>query len=220
MKHLLTSALLISIMSSAIADDSHSFTTVPPKVALERLTNGNRRFYSGRSAHPDQTIAARKATANSQSPYAVVVTCSDSRLSPEILFDQGIGRLFVIRVAGNTVDKVALGSIEYAVANLGARTVLVMGHEHCGAVQACAKGKPLPGSIGAVTEPIEAAVETTKGLSGDHVHLTMLENVRNAVRNIRSESKIVADLEKSGELRVVGGAYSLSTGHANLFKVQ
>jgi len=210
---------ILAATAIAFAGDAHQSTSVSPATALERLTNGNHRFKTGRSVHPDQSVSVRQALAKGQSPFAIIVTCSDSRLSPEILFDQGIGRLFVVRVAGNTVDKVALGSIEYAVANLGARTIVVLGHEKCGAVQAAVAGKPLPGSIGAVTEAISGAVEKTKEVPGDHVTSATLENVRETVRNIRASSSIVGDLEKSGQLRVVGGKYFLASGEARLFKV-
>ncbi len=211
--------LVASLTVVAHTADVTKSVSVSPSVALDRLTNGNSRFMAGRSLHGDQSISARQESAKGQAPFAIVVTCSDSRLSPEIIFDQGIGKLFVVRVAGNTVDDVAMGSIEYAVAALGARTIVVLGHEKCGAVKAAVEGKELPGSIGAVTKPIQEAVDKTSKLPGDHVTSATLENVRDTVRHIRTGSTIVSDLEKKGQLKVVGGKYFLASGKAGLFKV-
>jgi carbonic anhydrase len=207
-----------ALSMAAFAGSGTQTASVAPAEALQRLSNGNARFVAGRAIHPDQSPARLAKSAKGQSPFAIVLTCSDSRLSPELIFDQGVGSLFVVRVAGNTADPIGLGSMEYAVAVLGARTIVVMGHEKCGAVQAAVKGGELPGSIGEVTKPIQPAVERVKGKPKE-VELAITENVRETVRTIRTKSKIIADLEKQGKLRILGSEYHLAKGQAHLFRV-
>jgi carbonic anhydrase len=219
MKKLLMISSLAAISMAALALDPTP-KSVSPKVALERLANGNARFVAGKAIHPDQSVKRRAESAKGQAPFASILSCADSRLGPELIFDQGIGNLFVVRVAGNTADPVGIGSLEYSVAVLGSRTVVVMGHEKCGAVAAAVKGGELPGSIGAVTKAIEPAVEQVKGRSGDPVKLATTQNVRDTVNKIRAESSIISDLEKKGELRIVGAEYALANGKVKMFAVK
>jgi carbonic anhydrase len=191
---------------------------VSPDIAIKKLQQGNQRFVAGKSVHPNSNPVRIRETAKGQHPFAVVLTCADSRLSPEIIFDQGVGDLFVVRVAGNTPSPEMIGSIEYAVAVLGARTIIVMGHDKCGAVEAAIKGGELPGSIPSVVKPIEPAVKATVGKS-DRLRETILENVRIAINRLRSESTILSSMERNGELRMFGAKYHLESGKAPLFKV-
>ena len=129
-----------------------------------------------------------------------------------MVFDQGLGDLFVVRVAGNTIDASAAGSIEYAVAKLGAKLVYVMGHEHCGAVHAAIAGGTLPGSIPAVVKPILPAVKTARTQKGDLEHNSAVENVRLVERTMGKIDKLIASMIKSHQVEVAGGVYDLDTG--------
>jgi carbonic anhydrase len=145
-------ALLIVSAGVAHADDKHSAAApaahaaapvVTPEAAVAKLTEGNARYVSKSVSTGKPTAKARAATAQSQHPFAIIVGCADSRTSPELVFDQNIGDLFVIRTAGNLVDDYALGSIEYAVAHLGAKLIVVLGHERCGAYQRSVRHAPI-----------------------------------------------------------------------------
>ncbi len=161
--------------------------------------------------------------AKGQKPFAIVVTCSDSRVAPELLFDQGLGDIFVIRVAGNIVDPIAIGSIEYAAEHLHSHLLIVLGHEKCGAVAATleAKGKP-EGNIGAIVNKIMPAVKTAKkkgGTKDEILETAIKENVKNTVREIVRKSKIINHLVHNGELKIVAGEYSLTTGKVELIEL-
>ncbi len=188
--------------------------------ALNDLLNGNNRFVSGNLAQKDLSEAKRKELAKGQKPFAIVVTCSDSRVVPEILFDQGLGDIFVIRVAGNVVDPIALGSIEYAAEHLNAPLLIVLGHERCGAVSAAleAKGKP-KGNIGAIVKKIMPAVNIAKkkgGTRDEILETAIKENVKNTCNEIMKNSKIVKHLVHSGKLKIVAGEYNLTSGKVEL----
>lgn len=164
----------------------------------------------------------RLEIAESQAPFAAYVTCSDSRVSPELLFGRGLGELFIIRNAGNTVDTVALGSIEYAVAILGVPLVVVMGHERCGAVAAAAsvvrENATFPGSIGRMVEPIIPSVLMAQKLPGDLVDNAIRENVRRVANQLRtSVDPLLLDPQRTGRLKVVGAYYDLDTGTVDFF---
>jgi carbonic anhydrase len=173
--------------------------------ALERLLAGNRRYLSGLPASRYGTAHRRTEVAEHQHPFAVVVCCSDSRVGPEVVFDQGLGDIFVFRTAGEVVDDVGLGSIEYAVDHLGVPLVVVLGHERCGAVAATLKGGEAPGHIGALIKAIEPAVAESKGASGDQLDNAVRAQVRAVVRQLKA-----AELLHKAE--VVGARYDLDTG--------
>ncbi len=163
--------------------------------------------------HPGQTTERRTELAKTQHPFATIVSCSDSRVPPEIVFDQGLGDLFVVRVAGNVIDDHGLGSIEYSVDHLGVRLIVVLGHQSCGAVQAAretiaAKSKA-PGHIQSLVTAIQPAVEATA--KGD-LEATIKANVKDVVQALRSSTPILKAKVDSGDLRVVGAYYSLDTG--------
>jgi carbonic anhydrase len=185
---------------------------VGPDAATKKRIDGNRRFVNGESQHPNQSAERRLAVAKGQKPFAVVVTCSDSRVCPEILFDQGLGDLFVIRVAGNTIGNLELGSIEYAVEHLEAHLVIVVGHERCGAVDAAIKGGHLPGHIGELTTPIKPAVDATKGYKGDIVDAAVRHNAKYVAENLKVRESLIKELIAKGEVKVLGARYDLDSG--------
>jgi carbonic anhydrase len=179
---------------------------VTPDEALERLLEGNRRFVAGAPEAPGRDADRRRQQAEGQTPFAVVVGCSDSRVPPEILFDQGIGDLFVVRVAGNVVvDEVTLGSIEFGVAILACPLVLVLGHEECGAVRAAvvaaADGEPSGAHLGALVDAVLPAV------TGDDVDAAVRANVRRQVALLK---------ETFPQAEVVGARYALESGRVEL----
>ena len=183
---------------------------------LEDLLDGNKRFVSQQSTHPRQDADARNLLAKGQKPKAVVVCCSDSRVAPEIIFDQGLGDLFVVRTAGNSVDKLALGSIEYAVLELKCKLIVVVGHEKCGAVKATIEGHQLPGALPTVLAPIRHAVKTAKLAKGDLLQNSVRQHVRDVVTSISSADKVMRSAVATMGVKVVGGTYSLDTGSVSL----
>jgi carbonic anhydrase len=206
--------LLSATQIVGAADPAHSNQpAVAPAEAISKLKEGNGRYTSGNLQHPGQTTERRAELANGQHPFAIIVSCSDSRVPPEIVFDQGLGDLFICRVAGNVTDDHSLGSIEYAVDHLGVRLILVLGHQRCGAVQAAketiaAKGKA-PGHVESLVTAIKPAVEAT---AKDDLDATIKANVKNVVQALRSSTPILKAKVDSGEVQVTGGYYSLDTG--------
>jgi carbonic anhydrase len=210
--------LLVGLLSSnqfaRAADPAHSNQpSVAPAEAITKLKDGNSRYVSGSLQHPGQTAERRTELARTQHPFAAILSCSDSRVPPEVVFDQGIGDLFIVRVAGNVINDEGLGSLEYTVDHLGTRLILVLGHQRCGAVDAAretiaAKGKA-PGHIESLVQAIKPAVEAT---AKDDLETTIKANVKNVVQALRSSTPILkADLD-SGKIQVIGGYYSLDTG--------
>ncbi len=183
-----------------------------PQEAMEKLLEGNRRFVSGIPASRYGTVERRKELAAGQDPFAVVVCCSDSRVGPEVVFDQGLGDIFVIRTAGEIVDDVGLGSIEYAVEHLGSTLVVVLGHERCGAVTAALKGGEAPGHIGALVKAIQPAVAESKGAPGDALDNAVRAQIRDVVRQLRAAGPIVSELVHAGKVEILGARYDLDTG--------
>jgi carbonic anhydrase len=214
--------ILFSLLSATqlafAADPAHpEQPTVAPAEAVSKLKEGNGRYTTGKLQHPGQTTERRAELAKDQHPFAVILSCSDSRVPPEIVFDQGLGDLFVVRVAGNVVDDHGLGSIEYAVDHLGARLIVVLGHQSCGAVKAAketiaAKGKA-PGHIQSLVTAIQPVVEATVK---DDLETTVKANVKHVVQALRSSTPILKAKVDSGEVQVIGGYYSLDTGAVSL----
>jgi carbonic anhydrase len=182
-----------------------------PDAALQKLMAGNQRFIQHQPQYPNQSAARLQEVAQAQHPFATILSCADSRVPAEILFDQGIGDLFDVRVAGNIVTSETIGSIEYAVVLLGTPVLMVLGHERCGAVTAAVANKPLPGEIGSFVKAILPAVEQVKGQSGDAVDNAVSANVRYQMEQLK-RSPLLAEKLESGELKIVGGRYDLDTG--------
>jgi carbonic anhydrase len=188
--------------------------------ALERLRDGNRRFVTGTSAIGNALSEARRAElVGGQSPFAVVLACSDSRVPVELVFDQGLGDLFVIRVAGNVVAPSQVGSVEFAAAQLGTKLVVVMGHSNCGAVDATLKELAQEQStrspnLRSIVDRIRPALET---LDNPSLHDAVVANVRNSANRLRHGSQILEDLIDSDELTVIGAEYSIESGVVDFF---
>ena len=197
-------------------------TALSPDEALQLLIEGNQNFTDDVPTSQPVGRARRLEIAQGQAPFAAYVTCSDSRVSPEILFGRGLGELFIVRNAGNTVDTVALGPIEFAVAQLGVPLVVVMGHENCGAVSAAKAvvddNTHFPGNIGKMIEPIIPAVLDVRGQSGNGLANAVHANVRRVVRQLRTSSDpLLLEPQSSGRLKVVGAYYHLHTGVVDFF---
>ncbi len=207
-------SLLGTNQLARVADPAHpDQPSVAPSEATSKLKEGNGRYTGGNLQHPGQTAERRAELTKNQHPFATIVSCSDSRVPPEIVFDQGLGDLFIVRVAGNVINDEGLGSIEYSVDHLGTRLILVLGHQSCGAVKAAretiaAKGKA-PGHIESLVAAIKPAVEAT---AKDDLDTTVKANVKNVVQALRSSTPILKAKVDSGDIRVIGGYYSLDTG--------
>lgn len=184
--------------------------------AWTRLMDGNSRYAQDHPKHPDQSIKRIKDLNNGQHPFAVIVACSDSRVPPELIFDQGLGDLFVIRTAGNVIGDYELGSIEYAVEHLGAKTVVVLGHDHCGAVAAYIehKHKTLNNHIQAIidylkAEPEEQAVDEK---SPDFLSACVKANVLHGMHLLGEAEPILKEKVEHKEISVIGAIYHLQNG--------
>jgi carbonic anhydrase len=192
---------------------------ISPEAALKRLMDGNARYVAGRSTHPNASAARRTEVASAQHPFAAIVACADSRVGPELIFDQGLGDLFVARVAGNVVDDAVLGSLEYSVIHLGVPLVVVLGHDRCGAVQATVDA--LAGKISAEDKAtkivalaglITPAVQAVPAGAKDKVEAAILLNARRQAKQILTGSSAVSERVKAGKVQVVSGLYGLSDG--------
>jgi len=186
------------------------------KEALQVLLAGNKRFLSGKLEHPNHCEESRKGLVSGQEPIAVVLACADSRVPPVDVFDQGLGDLFILRVAGNIINDHILGSIEYAVSHLHTPLVIVMGHSSCGAVSAVAQGVKLNGHIASLTPSIDAALKKTKGLEGHWTNNAAKELARATAKKIEESEPIVADLVQEGKVLVVAAYYDLATGEVTV----
>jgi carbonic anhydrase len=189
---------------------------VSPDAAIKRLVEGNQRFVEGKRLNPNQSRLRLQETAVGQYPFAAILGCSDSRVPAEIVFDQGLGDLFVVRLAGNIAAQEAIGSLEFATAVLGAQTIVVLGHARCGAVSAAVKGDPLPGRIGIFVEDIKPAVESIRKKTGNIEENAIIANVQYQVARLAESSTILANLIKEGKLKIVGGHYDLAKGKITL----
>jgi carbonic anhydrase len=187
-----------------------------PNDALQHLIDGNRRYAAGRPLHAHHSAAERRQVAERQHPFAVVLGCADSRVPVEVVFDQGLGDLFVVRSAGQVLDDAIVGSIELAVREFGVPLVLVLGHERCGAVQAAldvvpTHGEPL-GHVDWVLRAIRPAVRTVAGHPGDALQNAVRANVEMVAGALRSSEPVLAKRVRGGALRVVGADYHLDDG--------
>ncbi|MDQ3337368.1 MAG: carbonic anhydrase [Myxococcota bacterium] len=193
-----------------------------PDEVLAMLKQGNAKYVAGAPLPPPDDRKRRLEIAQTQLPVAAYVSCSDSRVPPELLFGRGLGDLFIIRNAGNTVDTIAMGSIEFAVAELGVPLVVVMGHERCGAVKAAVavveKNARFPGSIGKMIEPIIPAVLRARAAPGDLLENSVRENVRSVTTQLRTAAEpMLLDPQRAGKLKVIGAYYDLDTGAVDFF---
>ncbi|MBM9511869.1 carbonic anhydrase [Desulfogranum marinum] len=184
--------------------------------ALSLLLEGNKRFISCSLEHPNHCEESRGRLVEGQEPIACILTCADSRVPPVDIFDQGLGDVFVLRVAGNIVNDQILGSIEYAVKHLHCPLVMVLGHTSCGAVGAVAGGTRLGGHIASLTPPIDAAIKNVQGKDGNLVNNASMELAKNMATKIEQSEPYVADLVKDGKVKVVASFYNLETGEVSM----
>ncbi len=187
-------------------------TAVSPDEALAALLEGNQRFIQQQGQHPHQTAERLLEVAQAQAPFATILSCADSRVPAEILFDQGIGDLFDIRVAGNIVTPAVLGSLEYAAMMLECPLIMVMGHERCGAVTAAVQGGNFPGHISSFVSAISPAITKSKAAIDDPIEASVVANVRYQVEQITALSPLLAQRIQNNQLKVVGSRYDLDTG--------
>jgi len=211
--------MVLAIAGAAVAASDHAGVSINGVQALQKLIDGNQRYVDGKAVCVNQTRDRRAELANGQHPFAAILGCSDSRVPPEIVFDQGLGDLFVVRLAGNVADPVAVDSIDYAVKNLGSRLILVLGHDRCGAVTAAVNGHEGGGEVGPMLAELRPAVAASKGQPGDPVANAIRENVVLMVEKLRN-SKPLHAMVRSGELKVVGGIYRLDTGKVEILPDQ
>ncbi len=186
---------------------------IPPDEALKRLIEGNSRYTKDQFVSPDRTQERRDEVASTQTPFAVIVGCSDSRVTPEIIFDQGIGDLFVVRVAGNVVAPVELDSIDYSVGVLGSTLVLVLGHESCGAVKAVLNDQTK--SIEALANLIEPAIAKAKDTPGDALTNAIKANAKSVAEYLKTTTLLRKKIQDGG-VKVVAGYYNLRTGKVDI----
>ncbi len=194
-----------------------------PDEVLRLLKDGNRRFVSGTLTSRDHSKLVREA-ANGQFPKAMILSCVDSRIPVEDVFDRGIGDVFVARVAGNFENTDILGSMEFACKVSGAKLVLVLGHEHCGAVKAAIDGVVL-GNVTRMLENIKPAVESISGYEGrkssenpEFVHMVAEKNVRLTIEDVRKRSTILKEMEDEGAIKIVGALYDMDTGEIDFLE--
>jgi carbonic anhydrase len=210
-------ALLSLAVLTTASEDKPAITA---QQALQKLAEGNARFVQEKATHPHQSAERRAEVIPGQNPFAVILGCSDSRIPPEIIFDQGIGDLFVVRTAGQVVDDVALGSIEYAVEHLGVPLVVVLGHDKCGAINATIAGGEAAGHIGSLVAALNPAVEKAKkmGREDQLLNNSIDENVRMIALQLRSSQPLLSKLAAEGKLRIVSARYRLDSGRVELFQ--
>lgn len=181
---------------------------------LNELLEGNNRFANEANEFPRLDKNRRLEGLNGQSPKAIIIGCADSRVPPELIFDQGLGDLFVLRVAGNIVDEAIIGSVEYAVAHLETPLLMVLSHTNCGAVGAAISTsvEEAPGSIGSLVEAIQPAVEKVRGMEGDFQDNATKENARLVAESLKSEGTIIKNAFEGKKLEIVSAYYDLETG--------
>ncbi len=188
-------------------------STLTPDAALAELMAGNKRFAVGKmTAHEHDLAILRQSTAKKQEPFAAVLSCADSRVPVELIFDQGIGHIFVTRIAGNVITPEVVASLEYGALVLGTKVLLVIGHADCGAVKATIHGKEVPGQISALFPHIQPAVDR----AGDSLEAATKANASIQAGLLRESSTVVSTLVKEGKLKVAAAYYDIVSGSVSL----
>lgn len=188
------------------------------KEAFQRLLDGNNRYINQKLNHPNQTIERRKDIVKGQKPFAIILSCSDSRVPPEIIFDQGLGDLFVIRVAGNVLDTTVIASAEYATEHLGVQLLVVLGHSKCGAVSAAVSDHVHTGYVSELLKAIDPAVMKAKRMDGDIIENATKANVEMVVAQLKTKSPIISRFVDTNKLEIIGAYYDLESGEVNIIK--
>ena len=194
--------------------------TLTADQALQRLLAGNQRYVAEECEHPHLSAGRRTEVAAGQQPFALILGCSDSRVGPELIFDQGLGDLFVLRTAGHAIDNAVLGTIEFACAELNIPLVVVLGHARCGAVtialESVVKYQPTPDLVRSIVEDIRPAIDKVRGQSGDTVDLTVRAHIELTVSRIRCLPYLANLILEKGHPKVVGAYYNLDSGQVEV----
>jgi len=227
---------VVALAAGLAFASSHGAPAVSPEEALQKLMDGNKRYIENQMTGTKLCdLSTRTSLAKSQKPYAIILTCSDSRVPPEILFDKGLGEIFVVRVAGNIPDPVVLGSIEYAAEHLGSPLVMVLGHERCGAVKATvdAKGKTtgsanIDAIVKTIAPTVKNAAKDCDACKGEakcadtkkdaFVECVIDANAKTVAANLTKKSKILKHLVEAKKVKIVAAKYDLDDGAVSLFK--
>lgn len=211
-RHRTAIAFLLLLGSAIISIGQNDGDKVTSESALAELKSGNQHHAAHHYAHPHETLERQRELVASQHPHAEILSCADSRVPPEMIFDQGLGDLFVVRVAGNVASDTEIASLEYGAEHLHVPLLVVLGHEHCGAVTAAVEGGNASGHIPALIKMLTPAVEKSRGLSGDLVENSVRTNVEMVVKQLRTSEPVLQELVHEKKLKVVGAVYSLDTG--------
>ena len=185
---------------------------VSPGKALAMLIEGNRKYVAGHRKHPRDFVGRLTQVAFGQNPFAVVLGCADSRVPVEMIFHVGLGDLFVVRVAGNVADNTVIGSIEFAVEQLGTRLVVVLGHERCGAITAALNGRRAKGHIGTLLEHLKPVVKKVRNQKGDTLDLAVRLNAVQIAKKLMRSRPILSKAVASGKIKIVAARYDLDDG--------
>jgi carbonic anhydrase len=186
-----------------------------PDAALKEMMDGNARYAANKMTSFEHDLDMLKSkTVDKQEPFAAVLSCADSRVPVEILFDQTIGHVFVTRVAGNVATPEIIGSLEYGAAVLGTKVIIVLGHRGCGAVKAAIAGKGVPGQISSLFPHIQAAVD----VAGPDTEATTKENAKHQAKLLRESSTVLSEMSKDGKIKIVGAYYDLGSGTVTLLE--
>lgn len=204
--------LLILVTAGSRSPGQTAVEKITADSVLTELKSGNQHHVAHSYQHPHATLKRQRDLVSGQHPHAEILSCSDSRVPPEIIFDQGLGDLFIVRVAGNVATDAEIGSLEYGAEHLHIPLLVVLGHQSCGAVTAAVKGDPAEGHIATLVDLIKPAVEGSRGMSGDPVANAVRTNVEMVVKQLRSSKPILSELVAHGKLKIVGGVYSIETG--------
>ncbi|MFH0736603.1 MAG: carbonic anhydrase [bacterium] len=210
--------LIFTVMCLSIIVPQLNAQPQTAEKSLQTLLEGNKRFVSGTFSQKNYSEELKELT-KGQHPYAIIVCCSDSRVPPEIIFDESLGKLFVVRVAGNVIDSVTLGSIEYAAEHLHTNLLVVLGHESCGAVNAALDGGETTPNIAQILRRIDPAVKKaySQNLEKENtINFAIDENVKNQIEACVSNSKTIKELVENKELKIVGAFFNLKTGIVDL----
>jgi carbonic anhydrase len=213
LRETLTVAATTALSGLAWEPTASAQTTLSPEAALQQLIDGNRRFAEGRLTSFTEDLDILKAkTVDKQEPFAAVLSCADSRVPVELIFDQSIGHVFVTRVAGNVATSAIIASLEYGVAVLGTKTIMVLGHANCGAVKASIEAKAVPGQISTLYPYIRPAVDQ----AGSNLEAAIKANAKIQARLLRQSSPVLAEQIKQSQLKIVAGYYDLASGAVTL----
>jgi carbonic anhydrase len=208
-------------LAGTLAYEEEASGVVPHNKALRFLAEGNDRWASGRAQHRNQTTARRRSAAQGQRPFATVFGCIDSRVSPEIVFDRGVGDIFVVRTPAQAVDSsgMALGSLEFGTVEANVSLIMVLGHQRCGAIteahEAISTGHHLPGHLQIIVDALHPAYDASVGMAGDPIDNMVRAQIRIATQRVRDDPQFAPNIA-NGFLRVVGGYYSLDTGRVEV----